>query len=154
MRNRRPRFISPRRVNRRISETMGRRRAVICAALLIMLAAVFSAGSAGAEVAENITSGCKFKVCAKPGRTAYLTDNRYTTYWESEKEAHPWITVSTEKPAYGLYLCFQNMPDGYVIQQDKDGTWELDGDVLKLDISTELAGGRIFSYTAECTKTE
>ena len=35
-----------------------------------------------------------------------------------------------------------------------DGTWELDGDVLKLDISTELAGGRIFSYTAECTKTE
>lgn len=35
-----------------------------------------------------------------------------------------------------------------------EGIWSLEGGILKLDITSTLAGGRIFTYTAECEKKE
>ena len=100
---------------------MKTRKAVILAALLFLAALVITVG-AGAEEAENITPACRFKFCSGRGNTS-VTDGKYTSYWESSKDAHPWITISTDTPAYGLYLCFQNMPDAYVIQVEKGGSW-------------------------------
>ena len=82
------------------------RKALLFTALLLALALVIIAGGAGAEEAENMTSACEYKVCSKPGRAAFLTDGKYTSYWESEEEAHPWITISSDQPVYGLYPCF------------------------------------------------
>ena len=120
------------------------RKALLFTALLLALALVIIAGGAGAEEAENMTSACEYKVCSKPGRAAFLTDGKYTSYWESEKEAHPWITISSDQPVYGLYLCFQNMPDEYVIQQEKGGSWETvaEGDTLYHHIYYPLDGIR------------
>ncbi len=103
---------------------MKMRKTTVWAALLLLLAAVIIIGNAGAEEAENITAGCKIRTDSRKGRTAFLTDGKYTSYWESEKGAHPWVTVSPDRPACGLYLCFQNMPDAYAVQQEKGGSWE------------------------------
>ena len=120
------------------------RKALVFTALLLVMALAVAAGGAEAEEAENLTSACKYKVCSKPGRSAFLTDGKYTSYWESEKEAHPWITISSDQPVYGLYLCFQNMPDEYVIQQEKGGSWETvaEGDTLYHHIYYPLDGLR------------
>ena len=81
--------------------------------------------TAAAEEAENLTSSCEIQLSTKNGASGRITDGKYTSYWESEKEAHPWVAVSSTQPIYGLYLCFQLMPDRYEIQQQtSDGQWE------------------------------
>ena len=45
-----------------------------------------------------------------------MTDGKYTTYWESNKIRHPFVTISSEKPIHGLYLCFRQMPSAFEIQ--------------------------------------
>ena len=121
---------------------MKARRAVVLAVLLFLAALAVTAG-AGAEEAENITPACKFKFCSGRGNQS-VTDGKYTSYWESAKDAHPWITISTDTPAYGLYLCFQNMPDTYVIQVEKGGSWATvaEGDTRYHHILYPLEGAK------------
>ena len=87
--------------------------------ILLLLAAV----PALAGEAEDLTADCTLKVVDKPGKIKCITDGKYTTYWESSKRNEPWVVISSEKPIYGLYLCFQKMPDTYVIQKQSGDGW-------------------------------
>ena len=99
---------------------------LIPAAVILLCVLVFAlCGAAQADEAENITGDCTVKLCSKNFKAAKITDGLYTSYWESDKTAHPWITVSSKDPIYGLYLCFQKMPEHYLVQREKSGgEWE------------------------------
>ena len=96
-----------------------------CAAVLLCALVLALCGAAYADEAENITGSCTVKLCSKNFKAAKITDGLYTSYWESDKTTHPWITVSSKDPIYGLYLCFQKMPEHYQVQREKSGgEWE------------------------------
>ena len=88
--------------------------------LLLLLAVV----PATAEEAENLTGGLTVKTVDKPGKISCITDGKYTTFWESSKQKNPWVILSSDQPIYGLYLCFQKMPDTplKITQQPKKAT--------------------------------
>ena len=88
--------------------------------LVFLLLAVFPAA---AEEAENLTADLKVKVADQPGKVKAITDGKYTTFWESSSRKDPWVVLSSDKPIYGLYLCFQKMPDTYVIQKESGDGW-------------------------------
>lgn len=87
--------------------------------LILLLLAV----SAAADEAANLTDGLSIKTVDKPGKVNSITDGKYTTYWESSNRKDPWVILSSDKPIYGLYLCFQKMPDSYVIQKANGDDW-------------------------------
>ena len=91
--------------------------------LPILLALLLLAVPAMADEAENLTDGLTVKVVDQPGKTARITDGKYTTFWESSSRKEPWVVISSDKPIYGLYLCFQKMPDTYVIQKASGDDW-------------------------------
>ena len=110
--------------------------------LAVAMAAV-TVCHAMAEEAENLTSSCRIQLSSKNKAAVRITDGKYTTYWESSKEAHPWVTVSSDQPIYGLYLCFELMPERYEIQREKSsGQWETvtEGDVRYHHMFYELDG--------------
>ena len=87
--------------------------------LVLLLLAACACG----EEAEDLTAGCKLKVVDKNGKIGCITDGKYTTFWESSSRKNPWITISSDKPIYGLYLCFQKMPDTFVVQKESGDDW-------------------------------
>lgn len=112
-------------------------------ALLLLLAALLlMTVSAWAEEAEDLTAGCLVKVVDKGGKTKSITDGKYTTFWESSKRNEPWVTISSDKPIYGLYLCFRNLPESYVIQKKSGEDWVTvaEGDPLYYHAFYELDG--------------
>ena len=90
---------------------------------LLLILLLTAAVPALAGEAENLTAECTLKVVDKPGKVKSITDGKYTTYWESSKRKEPWVVLSSDKPIYGLYLCFQKMPDTYVIQKQSGDDW-------------------------------
>ena len=90
---------------------------ILLPVLLLLLVLVFAASPALADEAENLTADLDVKVVDKPGKIKAITDGKYTTFWESSSRKEPWIVISSDKPIYGLYLCFQKMPDTYVIEK-------------------------------------
>ena len=112
-------------------------------ALLLLLAALLlMTVSAWAEEAEDLTAGCTVKVVDKGGKAKSITDGKYTTFWESSKRNEPWVTISSDKPIYGLYLCFRNLPESYVIQKKSGEDWVTvaEGDPLYYHAFYELDG--------------
>lgn len=91
--------------------------------LPVLLILLFLSAPAMAQEAENLTGGLKVKTVDKPGKVNCITDGKYTTYWESSSRKDPWIVITSEQPIYGLYLCFQKMPDSYVIQKESGDEW-------------------------------
>ena len=91
--------------------------------VLVLLLLILAAVPACAGEAEDLTEGCTLKVVDKPGKIKNITDGKYTSYWESSKRNEPWVVISSDKPIYGLYLCFQKMPDTYVIQKQSGEDW-------------------------------
>ena len=89
----------------------------------LLLVLLLLTAPAWAEEAEDLTAGCTVKVVDKTGKVKSITDGKYTTYWESSKRKEPWVTLSSEKPVYGLYLCFRNLPESYVIQKKSGEDW-------------------------------
>ena len=89
----------------------------------LLLALLLLTAPAWAEEAEDLTAGCTVKVVDKNGKVKAITDGKYTTFWESSKRKEPWVTLSSEKPIYGLYLCFRNLPESYVIQKKNGEDW-------------------------------
>ena len=89
----------------------------------LLLALLLLAAAAAADEAENLTGSLTVKVVDKPGKVACITDGKYTSFWESSSRKEPWVTLSSDKPIYGLYLCFQKMPDTYVIQKASGDSW-------------------------------
>lgn len=66
--------------------------------------------------AENITGACTVRVCTTPWNNTLITDGKYTSYWESHKVSRPWVTIHSEQPMYGLYLCFRRLTSSFEIQ--------------------------------------
>lgn len=91
--------------------------------LPILLILLLLAAPAMADEAENLTAGLTVKVVDKPGKVKAITDGKYTTFWESSRRKDPWVVISSDKPIYGLYLCFQKMPDTYVIEKASGDNW-------------------------------
>ena len=91
--------------------------------LPLLLALLLLTVPAWAEEAEDLTSGIKVKVVDKAGKVNSITDGKYTTFWESSKRKEPYVILTSDKPVYGLYLCFQKMPDTYVIQKQSGDDW-------------------------------
>ena len=99
---------------------MNKLKALLPILLVLLLLAVFPAA---AEEAENLTANLNVKVADQPGKVKAITDGKYTTFWESSSRKDPWVVLSSDKPIYGLYLCFQKMPDTYVIQKESGDGW-------------------------------
>ena len=86
-------------------------------ALLLLLTVLLCARATCAEEAEDLTAGCKIKLSSSQhGKDHSVTDGNYETYWESKKTKNPFVAIQSEKPIYGLYLCFQIKPESYEIQ--------------------------------------
>ncbi|MBQ3704955.1 MAG: PIG-L family deacetylase [Clostridia bacterium] len=103
--------------------------------LLLLAAVLLMIGRAGAEEAPDLTKECTFRMCSTKWNESLMIDGKYTSYWESNEIRNPWITISSETPMYGLYICFRQMPATFEIQvpeTDEEGkvTWVrlLDGD--------------------------
>ena len=90
---------------------------------LMILIMLLTAVSAQADEAEDLTPGLNVKTVDNGGRVKRITDGDYTTYWESNKRERPYVILSSDKPVYGLYLCFRTMPDSYVIQKETADGW-------------------------------
>ena len=90
--------------------------------LAVLLLAGLLAAACG-ETAQELTDSCAIRLS---GKTAgkNLTDKKYTTYQESKSVKNPTLNVDCEAPMYGLYLCFQKMPEEYEIQAEQNGGWE------------------------------
>ena len=96
-----------------------------------------------AEEAEDLTAGLTVKVVDKPGKIKAITDGSYKSFWESSSRKEPWVVISSETPIYGLYLCFQKMPDTYVIEKASGDDWVTvaeGGDVRYHHVFFELNG--------------
>ena len=78
---------------------------------------------ASAEPAEELTSGCSVSVVDNRGSAGNLTDGKYSTWWNSTERKNPWITITSDRPVYGLYVCFTDLPDSYVIQEQAGEDW-------------------------------
>ena len=92
--------------------------------LPLLLILLLLAASAGAEQAADLTAGLTVSVVDKPGKTACITDGKYTTYWESSEGKNPYVVLTSDRPVYGLYLCFRRLPESYEIQTKKGENWE------------------------------
>ena len=80
-------------------------------------------GGAGAETKQgsrepaDITEECEIKLSSNTWNYTMITDQLYTSYWDSSKAQNPWIVIHSPQPVYGLYLCFRRMPESYEIQK-------------------------------------
>ena len=109
-------------------------------ALLLLLTVLLCARATCAEEAEDLTAGCKIKLSSSQhGKDHSVTDGNYETYWESKKTKNPFVAIQSEKPIYGLYLCFQIKPESYEIQ-DGAGKKLADGETLYHHVFYALNG--------------
>lgn len=80
-------------------------------------------GSGSAAEAQDLTAACSFRLCPSTRHAPSMTDGKYTSYWESSKIQHPWVTISCGTPIYGLYLCFRQMPSSFELQVRREEEW-------------------------------
>ena len=93
---------------------MFRKRFVL--GLLLTAAALLLAGAAMAAEAPDMTASCRFHLCSSTRHYWVMTDGQYTSYWESNKIQHPYVTIISDTPMYGLYICFRQMPSSFELQ--------------------------------------
>ena len=91
------------------------RKALIRGLMLGLLTAMLAGAGLAAEAAD-LTQELRFSTCYSERRPTLMTDGHYTSYWESHKMQHPWFTVTSDTPMYGLYLCFRQMPSSFELQ--------------------------------------
>ncbi len=111
-----------------------------CILLLLLLLAGCAQGETVQKEAPEITASCQFSLNgSKKWKNA--TDHFFKTYWEVTNTKEPWLTITSEEPVYGLYLCFRTMPE-YEIQVDRGNGWEkaADGNPDYLHAFYELDG--------------
>ncbi|MBR3100052.1 MAG: PIG-L family deacetylase [Clostridia bacterium] len=110
--------------------------------LLFLLLGVLLLSAASAGEAEDISSRCKFKIDSHALKATRLVDGTYTKYWYSGEMKNPYLGISSPEPMYGLYLCFREMPDSYVIQRRENDEWVdlLEGDTRFYHVFYELSG--------------
>ena len=91
-------------------------RKVLIRGLLLGLILAALAGFALAAEAPDLSQKLRLATCYSGRRPALMTDGSYTSYWESHKMMHPWFTITSDEPVYGLYLCFRQMPSSFELQ--------------------------------------
>ena len=93
--------------------------------LLIFLIILMIGQVARAEERDqnDITENCKFTICASSKKATNMTDTKYTSYWESKEIKDPFVTITSDQPICGLYLCFRSMPESYDIQTGGENKW-------------------------------
>lgn len=94
--------------------------------LITVLCAFTATGTADDDPeAIEITDQCTV-LMGKSAKTKNLTDKKYTTYLESKKTVNPDMTVAAAGSGkiFGLYLCFEVMPEGYEVQENRGNGWE------------------------------
>lgn len=108
--------------------------------LLLLLLACCAQGETVRKEAPDITASCQFNLNGSK-KWKNVTDHFYKTYWEVTNAKQPWVTITSEEPVYGLYLCFRSMPE-YEIQVDRGNGWEkaADGNTAYLHAFYELDG--------------
>lgn len=111
--------------------------------LLILLAILIAGVSTFAEGADEpdaqeIIESCTVKLGKKTSKN--LTDKKFTTYSDSKKEKNPELTITSEEPVFGVYLCFRSMPDGYEVYAD--GEKIADGDPEIYHVFYEINGAK------------
>lgn len=94
--------------------------------ICLLMAALFLGGTfACAQEAEDISDQCTF-VAKSKYKSSRLHDGAYTTYWTSHKMQNAYLEIKTPQTqsAYGLYICFGEMPAAWEIQHlDAQGQW-------------------------------
>lgn len=96
--------------------------------LLLILTVILTASYACAKTfrednaAIEITDLCSFDLAGSKN-AKNLTDRKFTTHMESKKTANPALTVNCKQKIYGLYLCFDVMPQGYEVQIADGKNW-------------------------------
>lgn len=113
-------------------------KTIRCLILVLLLLFACLIG-AEAETAADITDQCSFKLCATKRKASLMTDGKYTSYWESKEIKEPFITISSDEPIYGLYLCFRSMPESYELTDGK-GKKLAEGDTRFYHVFYELNG--------------
>ena len=88
----------------------------------LMMSALFCAALAEEDALE-LTKACVMSLGGKKN-PKNLSDRKFTTSAESKSMKNPTLEISGSEPLYGLYLCFQNMPESYEIQVMNGGSWE------------------------------
>ncbi len=95
--------------------------------LMLLLAVLAAAGTGGEARAEEdaleITGQCVLNLGGRTGKKG-LTDRKFTTYAQTAAMKNASLTITSEVPVYGLYLCFRKMPESYEIQVSRNGGWE------------------------------
>ena len=93
-----------------------RRTVWIIALALWMLVAGGAVLAEEIPEAPDLTEQCTFVLCPSKFGEARLKNGDYTKGWESNKIRNPYVAILSEKPIYGLYLCFRQMPTSYELQ--------------------------------------
>lgn len=113
---------------------------LIIALILMILLITVQVGQAEERDINDITKECRFTICASNKKATSMTDTKYTSYWESREIKSPFVTITSDRPICGLYLCFRNMPESYSIQTGGDNNWHTvhDGDTRYYHVFYEL----------------
>ena len=95
--------------------------------LAFLAAALVILGMAGLAAAEEealeVTSGCTLTLTGIKN-PKNMTDRKFTTNAETKSVKNPSLTIQSKSPVYGLYLCFEKMPESYDVQADRGSGWE------------------------------
>ena len=101
-------------MNRRRLERLG--LAMLAAFLFLGIGGARADAKEAARDPADITDACEIKLCSNPWNYTLMTDQQYTSYWDSSKIQNPWVVIHAPQPVYGLYLCFRRMPESWEIQ--------------------------------------
>ncbi len=101
---------------KRLAWTMG-------LALLLALTALLSCASAGEAL--DITQDCGFTTSFTRLKPSLMHDGKYTTKWVSSEKRGPYvqITMPAGVDCYGIYICFADEPDTWLLQTNISGEW-------------------------------
>ncbi len=128
--------------------------------IILLLAALllFTAASASAQEAEDITEGCEIKTSGGSAVTR-LYDRKYTTRWNGRERRESWIefTTADATPAGYLYVCFATMPDEWRVEvKDEAGEWTtlVQGGTDYMHTVVELGGATHFRLWAGFSKSK
>ena len=114
----------------------------LLACILMILLICAAQGETITKEAPELTSGCQFSLNGN-NRDKNVTDHSFKTYWEVENTKNPYVTITSQIPMHGLYLCFRTMPE-YEVQVDQGNGWEklADGNPEFLHVYYELGGAK------------
>lgn len=93
----------------------------VCVALLLTACA----GYAAAGEAMDITQDCTFETSYTKLKTSLMKDRKYTTKWVSAERREPYIqiTMPAGVDCYGIYICFAEEPEHWLLQTNISGEW-------------------------------